>query len=73
MTVHRLSLFLLTLALLSAGLLSADAVSLHVGTGRALLGGKAAVPAPPLTPCTSTGIYDLSNVCNDIYFIGALR
>lgn len=27
----------------------------------------------PLTPCASTGIYDLSNVCNDIYFIGALK
>lgn len=27
----------------------------------------------PLTPCTSTGIYDLSNTCNDIYFIGALK
>ena len=26
-----------------------------------------------LVPCTSTGIYDLSNVCNDIYFIGALK
>lgn len=28
--------------------------------------------APPVT-CASTGVYDLSNVCNDIYFIGALR
>lgn len=26
-----------------------------------------------LTPCTSTGIFNLSNVCNDIYFIGALK
>lgn len=72
MTLHRLSLVLLTLTLLSAGLLSADA-AMNVGARRALLGGKAAAPAPPLTPCTSTGIYDLSNVCNDIYFIGALR
>lgn len=23
--------------------------------------------------CASTGIFDLSNVCNDIYFIGALK
>ena len=30
-------------------------------------------PAAPLTPCTSTGIFDLSNTCNDIYFIGALK
>ena len=28
---------------------------------------------PPPTPCVSTGVFDLSNVCNDIYFIGALR
>lgn len=27
----------------------------------------------PLTPCNSTGIYNLGNVCNDIYFIGALK
>jgi hypothetical protein len=27
----------------------------------------------PLTPCTSTGIFDLSNTCNDIYFIGAMK
>lgn len=26
-----------------------------------------------LTPCNSTGVYDLSNVCNDIYFLGALK
>jgi len=25
------------------------------------------------TPCTSTGIFNLSNVCNDIYFIGGLK
>ena len=27
----------------------------------------------PLVSCASTGIYDLSNVCNDIYFIGGLK
>jgi hypothetical protein len=32
-----------------------------------------ATSGPPPTPCTSTGIYDLSNTCNDIYFIGALK
>lgn len=31
------------------------------------------VATGPLTPCTSTGVYDLGNVCNDIYFIGALK
>lgn len=25
------------------------------------------------TTCPSTGIFDLSNTCNDIYFIGALK
>lgn len=30
-------------------------------------------PGQALTPCVSTGIYDLSNTCNDIYFIGALK
>jgi hypothetical protein len=27
----------------------------------------------PLVSCPSTGIYNLANVCNDIYFIGALK
>lgn len=27
----------------------------------------------PPTGCASTGIFDLSNTCNDIYFIGALK
>lgn len=30
-------------------------------------------PATPLVSCASTGIFNLSNVCNDIYFIGALK
>lgn len=39
---------------------------LHVGSPD---GGTVA----PLVPCTSTGIFDLSNTCNDIYIIGALK
>lgn len=38
-----------------------------------LFGGNSSASSPPLVPCTSTGVYDLSNVCNDIYFIGALK
>jgi len=38
-----------------------------------MFGGQSAASNPPATPCNSTGIYDLSNVCNDIYFIGALK
>jgi len=30
-------------------------------------------PFGAAAPCTSTGVYDLSNTCNDIYFIGALK
>jgi hypothetical protein len=26
-----------------------------------------------LVSCASTGIFNLSNVCNDVYFIGALK
>lgn len=26
-----------------------------------------------VTTCASTGIFNLGNVCNDIYFIGALK
>jgi hypothetical protein len=33
-------------------------------------------PGGSITPpvgCASTGIFDLNNVCNDVYFIGALK
>lgn len=33
-------------------------------------------PGGSITPpvgCASTGIFDLSEVCNDVYFIGALK
>jgi len=38
-----------------------------------MFGGQSAASNPPLVPCTSTGIFNLNNVCNDIYFIGALK
>ena len=44
----------------------------HAGNMLLFVGG-AGNPSVPLVPCTSTGIYDLSNTCNDIYFIGALK
>lgn len=37
------------------------------------ISGKAIASGPPPTTCASTGVFDLSNVCNDIYFIGALK
>lgn len=33
-------------------------------------------PGGAITPpsgCASTGVFDLNNVCNDVYFIGALK
>jgi hypothetical protein len=35
-------------------------------------GGQTVAP-PPATNCPSTGVFNLGNVCNDIYFIGAMR
>jgi hypothetical protein len=35
--------------------------------------GRLFLARAPTGGCTSTGIYDLSNTCNDIYFIGALK
>lgn len=29
--------------------------------------------ATALVSCASTGIFNLSNVCNDVYFIGAMK
>jgi len=49
----------------------------RLGAGFGKLGaigeGGTFTPPPPVTPCPSTGIFDLSNTCNDIYFIGALK
>jgi hypothetical protein len=34
---------------------------------------KNAGSGPPPVTCASTGVFNLNNVCNDIYFIGALK
>lgn len=34
--------------------------------------GSGTGPSPPVG-CVSTGVFDLSNVCNDIYFLGGLK
>lgn len=39
------------------------------GGGFGPSGGGGAAPVS----CASTGVFDLSNVCNDVYFIGALK
>lgn len=58
-------------ALLGLGIAAARAIS--PGEQIIILGTQSSASNVPLTPCTSTGVYDLSNVCNDIYFIGALK
>ncbi len=57
----------IALALLVAAVSMSRATLLDTGIGPATNG------VVVLTPCTSTGIYDLSNTCNDIYFLGALK
>jgi hypothetical protein len=42
----------------------------HLGAGTRSV---VPTPAPPETGCVATGVFDLSNVCNDIYFIGGLK
>jgi len=39
------------------------------GGGFGPSGGSGVAPVS----CASTGVFDLSNVCNDVYFIGALK
>lgn len=34
--------------------------------------GSKAGGGAPLVPCTSTGIYNLNNVCNDIYLLSVM-
>jgi hypothetical protein len=51
-----------------------DGISGNV-IGRDVMGGisfNKSSGSPP-SGCASTGIFNLGNVCNDIYFIGALR
>jgi hypothetical protein len=64
--MRRIVIWLILVLLISS--LPASAQLLTTGVGPGGFGGGTI-----LTPCTSTGIYDLSNVCNDIYFIGALK
>jgi len=70
----RIFIPLLIILILAAGYAHAIGVG---GEGRTFgrLGATAGKPIAvvPLTPCTSTGIFNLNNVCNDIYFIGALK
>lgn len=61
----------LATALLVSGI--AAALALTPEQQIILFGGNSSATGGGATPCTSTGIYDLSNVCNDIYFIGALK
>ncbi len=65
----------IALTLLIASLVAAHALGIgKEGLGFGHLGAQQkSISIAPLTPCTSTGIYNLSNVCNDIYFIGALK
>lgn len=67
---------LIAVAVLIAGIYAAQAFGLGEGNRFGKLGAiskGSGTPSPPLTPCPSTGIFNLSNVCNDIYFIGALK
>jgi len=71
----------MTRALIAGSLLFASIYAAHAfGLGREGLGfgklgvaSKAGTGSAPPSSCASTGIYDLSNVCNDVYFIGALK
>lgn len=38
-----------------------------------IFGGNSSASGGSGATCASNGIMDLSNVCNDIYFIGALK
>ena len=61
----------LSIALLLAGIAAAWAMP---PSQQIIMFGKgSSASSPPLISCASTGIYNLSNTCNDIYFIGALK
>lgn len=66
---------LIAIMALICGICAAHAFGLGEGNRFGKLGSiskGAGTPTPPTT-CASTGIFNLSNVCNDIYFIGALK
>jgi hypothetical protein len=59
-----------------AGIYAAHAIGIGgEGLRFGRLGATAGTPIPavPLVQCASTGIFNLANTCNDIYFIGALK
>lgn len=59
--------------LLAAVIIGAGIVSAYASGFMLLHVGQADGSGAPLVSCASTGIFDLSNVCNDIYFIGTLK
>lgn len=63
--MKRIAAAIALIALLVAAGAHAQLTMMNIGGGD--------LGASTLTPCASTGIYNLSNVCNDIYFIGALK
>lgn len=67
---------LIAIMALICGVYAANAFGLGEGNRFGKLGSiskGSGTPTPPPVGCPSTGIFDLSNVCNDIYFIGALK
>lgn len=71
----RLVIPLLILAALAGSIYGAHAIGLGEGNRFGRLGamGKKGAGGGGGSSCASTGIYDLSNVCNDVYFIGAMK
>lgn len=63
-------LIILTLAAGYAHAIGVGGEGLRFGRAGATAG-KAT--SGPITSCASTGTFNLSNVCNDVYFIGALK
>lgn len=65
----------LVISALLASIYAAHAFGLGLGNRFGHMGGagKAGTAGPPPVSCASTGIFDLSNVCNDVYFLGALK
>lgn len=71
----RLIIPLLILVALAGSIFAAHAIGLGEGNRFGRLGsmGKKGAGGGGGSSCASTGIFDLSNVCNDVYFIGAMK